>query len=111
MLSRREKGNAGKEVRIPQRNFFGAKGFDDEILPRVIFKNQVARQFVLGNGDAELRGERVPGRKAIEVVKGNERLAAENHRREENRRERGEQQANQQVTPIHTETRLGRNFS
>ncbi len=83
VLAGGQEGHAGEDIGIPEGELAGLDALHDEALPGVVLQDEVAEELVVGHGDAELVGEGAPGLEGEEVVGGQQRLAAEDDRPEE----------------------------
>ncbi len=86
MLSGREKRYAAKQIGVPQRQLPLGDRLAQESLPDVVLQHQIAEQLVVRNAHTGLAGKRCPGLELIQVVGGQEGLAAQHNRCKPNQR-------------------------
>jgi len=98
VLPRRQEGHPGEQMRVPQRQLTLGDALPDELLPDVIFQDQVGEQGVMrhlrGADDFPVGAERLP---LVQVVGGQQGAVAQRDRRVVGQRQQEEQEDDQQV--------------
>ena len=87
-----EKRHAGEKVGIPERELARLQAGPHEAFPGVVLQDEIAEQLVVGRLDPQLGGEAAPRLPGVEVVGGQQRALAGEHRREPEQRDQQEDQ-------------------
>ena len=90
-------------MRIPQWNLSVRNRLDDEVLPRIVFEDQIADQLVLRNLRVELLCRGFPWLPLIKIVGRQQRLAAQRHRPEQQQRQQKQYGQDEKVSATTSE--------